>query len=109
MAIALKPGIENFSFDGEAVGIAGAAALRKVRSLAEAAPQGRLFASISTLTDPSGKAATEYEAASLAVLRHETAEAKARLARGNRMVNRLKEATDKQYAIPLPEFMRRTP
>ncbi len=108
MAIALKPGIENFSFDGEAVGIAGAAALRKVRSLAEAAPQGRLFAAIATLTDNSGKAAVEYEAASLAVLRHEAAEAKARLARGTRMVHRLKEAAETQYAIPLPEFMRHT-
>jgi thioredoxin-like negative regulator of GroEL len=107
MAIALKPGIEKFSFDGEAVGAAGAAALRKVRSLAEAAPQGRLFDAISTLIDNSGKAAAEYEAASLAILRHETEEAQARLTRGTRMVKRLKEIADGEMAVPLPDFIRR--
>jgi hypothetical protein len=112
MAIALKPGIEKpviekFSFDGEAVGAAGAAALRKVRSLAEAAPQGRLFAAISTLTDNSGKAAQEYEAACLATLRLESVEAEARLKRGTRMVKRLKDIADGDVAIPLPDFMRR--
>jgi hypothetical protein len=103
----LKPIIEKFSFDGEAVGAAGAAALRKVTSLAESAPQGRLFAAIATLADNSGKAAAEYEAASLAMLRHETAEAESRLARGTRMVHRLKEGLNAEVAIPLPDFMRR--
>ncbi len=107
MAIALKPGIEKFSFDGEAVAAAGASALRKVRSLAEAAPPGRLFAAIATLTDNSGKAAAEYEAASLAILRHETEEAQARLARGTRMVKRLKDIAEGEIAVPLPDFMRR--
>jgi hypothetical protein len=107
MSAALKPVVEHFSFDGEFVGAAGAAALRKVKSLAEAAPQGRLFASISTLADNAGMAAAEYEAASLATLRHETQEAEARLARGTRMVHRLKEAIGAEVATPLPEFMRR--
>lgn len=116
MSAALKPVVEHFSFDGEstdfsfdgaAVGAAGAAALRRVKTLADAAPQGRLFAAISTLADNSGKAAAEYEAASLATLRHETEEAEARLARGTRMVNRLKEAMGAEVAVPLPDFMRR--
>ena len=107
MSAVLKPEVERFSFDGEAVGATGAAALRKVKSLAEAAPQGRLFAAIATLADNSGKAAAEYEAASLAILRHETDEAEARLARGTRMVNRLKEAIGAEVATPLPEFIRR--
>ncbi len=107
MAAALKPGIENFSFDGEIVSAAGAAALRKVKSLAEAAPQGRLFAAIATLADTAGKAAAEYEAASLATLRQETEMAEARLARGTRMVHRLKEAMGAEVATPLPDFMRR--
>jgi hypothetical protein len=106
MSAVLKPVMEQFSFDGEAVGAAGAAALRKVKSLAESAPQGRLFASIATLSDNSGKAAAEYEAASLATLRHETAEAEARLARGTRMVQRLKEAMGAEMATPLPDFIR---
>jgi hypothetical protein len=106
MSAVLKPVIENFSFDGELVGAAGAAALRKVKSLAESAPEGRLFAAIATLADKSGKAALEYEAASLAMLRHETEEAEARLARGTRMVKRLKENLNAEVATPLPDFIR---
>jgi hypothetical protein len=107
MSVALKPVAEHFSFDGEAVAAAGAAALRKVKSLAEAAPQGRLFAAISSLSDNAGMAAAEYEAASLATLKNETAEAEARLARGTRMIHRLKEAMGAEVATPLPDFMRR--
>jgi hypothetical protein len=107
MSVALKPVAEHFSFDGETVGAAGAAALRKVRSLAEAAPQGRLFAAISSLSDNAGAAAQEYEAASLATLRQETDEAESRLARGTRMVHRLKEAFGAEVATPLPDFIRR--
>ncbi len=106
MSTALKPSVEHFSFDGEIVGAAGAAALRKVKSLAEAAPQGRLFAAISTLSDNAGMAAAEFEAASLATLRNETAEAEARLSRGSRILQRLKTAAD-EVATPLPDFMRR--
>ena len=107
MAVALKPVVEAFSFDGESVGAAGAAALRKVKSLAEAAPQGRLFAAISTLSDNAGMAAAEFEAASLAHLRRETEEAEARLTRGTRLVHRLKDALGAEVATPLPDFMRR--
>jgi thioredoxin-like negative regulator of GroEL len=115
MSAALKPIVEHFSFDGEivgqtfdsaAIGAAGAAALRKVKSLADAAPQGRLFAAISTLADNAGKAAAEYEAASLATLRNETEEAEAHLARGTRMVQRLKGTMGAEVATPLPDFMR---
>jgi hypothetical protein len=52
MSSKLAP-IESFSFSGEEFGAAGAAGLRKVRTLAEAAPTGRLFASITTLTEMS--------------------------------------------------------
>ncbi len=45
--------IETFSFDGENIGASGASALRKVKSLADHAPVGRLFASIATLTEMS--------------------------------------------------------
>ena len=116
MSAALKPVVEYFSFDGEAVGLsfdgaavgaAGAAALRRVKSLAEAAPQGRLFAAISTLSDNAGLAASEYEAASLAMLRGETAEASAHIARGSHVVHRLTEAASGSEAVQLPDFMRR--
>ena len=48
--------VEKFSFSSED-NIAGAcsSALRKVRSLADSAPIGRLFASISTLSDMSNQ------------------------------------------------------
>jgi hypothetical protein len=53
--------IETFSFDGESFGASGAAALRKVKSLADSAPAGRLFASIATLTEMSATATTALE------------------------------------------------
>lgn len=52
---------ETFSFDGESFGASGANALRKVKSLAESAPTGRLFASIATLTDMSSAATSAAE------------------------------------------------
>jgi hypothetical protein len=53
--------IETFSFDGESFGASGANALRKVKSLADSAPTGRLFASIATLTDMSTAASAAVE------------------------------------------------
>jgi hypothetical protein len=106
MSAALKPVAETFSFDGESVGVAGAAALRKVKFLAESAPQGRLFSAISTLSDNAGLAAAEYEAASLALLRGEAATAEKHLTRGTRMTSRLKEKAAETEAVPLPAFMR---
>jgi len=53
--------IESFSFAGEAYGSAGAAGLRKVRTLAQSAPTGRLFASITTLTEMSASATKALE------------------------------------------------
>jgi hypothetical protein len=52
---------ESFSFDGESFGANGANALRKVKSLAELAPSGRLFASIATLTEMSIAATAALE------------------------------------------------
>jgi thioredoxin-like negative regulator of GroEL len=106
MSAAFKPVAETFSFDGESVGPAGAAALRKVKFLAEAAPQGRLFSAISTLADNAGLAAAEYEAASLAMLRNEVEAAESHLKRGTRMTRRLKENAKVEAAVPLPAFMR---
>ena len=53
--------IETFSFDGESFGASGAFALRKVKSLADSAPAGRLFASIATLTEMSASASVALE------------------------------------------------
>jgi hypothetical protein len=99
--------IESFSFDGEAVGVAGAFALRGVRSLAERAPSGRLFASIATLTDNAGDAALAFEAAGISMLNAETDEAKAQFSKGRKLADRLKQAFGAEIATPLPEFTRR--
>ena len=53
--------IETFSFDGEDFGASAASALRRVKSLADSAPTGRLFASIATLTDMSSAATNALE------------------------------------------------
>jgi len=60
MSVKLAP-VELFSFEGESFGTAGANALRKVKSLADTAPTGRLFAAISTLTEMSNSATTALE------------------------------------------------
>jgi hypothetical protein len=62
--------IETFSFDGESFGPAGAAALRKVKSLADSAPTGRLFASIATLTEISTAATAALETGHLEKATH---------------------------------------
>lgn len=57
--------METFSFDGENIGASGASALRKVKSLADNAPVGRLFASIATLTEMSAGTARLLEEGNL--------------------------------------------
>jgi hypothetical protein len=66
--------MESFSFDGEEIGAAGAAALRKVRTLADSAPKGRLFAAIATLNELSGSAAHALEKGDLGKAKHAAAE-----------------------------------
>ena len=52
----------GFSFAAEGMaGTAAAAALRRVRSLADQAPSGRLFAAIATLTEMSKRIETSLE------------------------------------------------
>jgi hypothetical protein len=106
MTAAAKPAIESFTFGGEAVGVVGATALRKVRPLAEAAPPGRLFASISTLADSSAAAAREYELAGIAELQRETEEANAHLSRASQFLQKLKGTMGVEVATPLPAFIR---
>jgi hypothetical protein len=62
--------VETFSFDGESFGASGAAALRKVKSLADTAPAGRLFASIATLTDMSAATTAALEKGQLEKATH---------------------------------------
>jgi hypothetical protein len=107
MTAAAKPVIETFSFGGEDAGVVAATALRKVRPLAEAAPPGRLFAAIATLSDSSAAAAREFELAGIAELKRQTAEAEAHLSRATQFVHRLKTVMEAEVATPLPAFIRR--
>ena len=66
--------MESFSFDGEEFSTAGAAALRKVKALAETAPKGRLFAAIATLSDLSVTATQALEAGDMPRAQHVAAE-----------------------------------
>ena len=53
--------METFSFKGEEIVAAGAAGLRRVKSLADVAPKGRLFAAIATLSEMSAATAKALE------------------------------------------------
>jgi hypothetical protein len=81
--------VESFSFDGESFGATGANALRKVKSLAESAPTGRLFAAIATLTEISSAAAVAAE--------------NGQLERATIIARKLADAGESK----LPEFFRR--
>jgi hypothetical protein len=61
-------------------GSAAASSLRKLGSIMELAPSGRLFGAISTLSDMSAKAARALEDGSLALDRSREDEAAARIA-----------------------------
>jgi hypothetical protein len=59
-----RHGTDAFSFAAQGMaGVAAAAALQRVRSLADAAPAGRLFTAIATLTDMSRRAEANLVAA----------------------------------------------
>ena len=60
MSFKMAP-MESFSFEGEQFAAASAAALRKVKTLADVAPKGRLFAAISTLNELSASAGKALE------------------------------------------------
>ncbi len=104
---ATKSAIESFDFDGEEVGASAATALRKLLSLSETAPKGRMFSSISTMADLSDQAALEFETAAAAELNNESEAAESSLHRGMRLARRLKDVFGAQTPIELPNFIRR--
>ncbi|WP_421694005.1 hypothetical protein [Aestuariivirga sp.] len=72
--------IEELCFAAEGLsGTAAAASLRKLGSIMERAPSGRLFAAISTLSDMSAKAAQALESGDAALAGTEDAIAAQRL------------------------------
>ena len=78
--------IEELCFAAEGLsGTAAAASLRKLGSIMERAPSGRLFAAISTLSDMSAKAAQALESGDAALATTDEAVAAKRL--GNALVH----------------------
>ena len=63
--MSVKMAMESFTFDGETIGAAGGQALRKIRSLTDQAPTGRLFAAIATLAEMSDATTRALESGNL--------------------------------------------
>jgi hypothetical protein len=63
-----RTGLSELCFAAEGMaGTAGASALRRIRSLADAAPSGRLFRAIATLSDLSRQSESHLRAAEIAM------------------------------------------
>jgi hypothetical protein len=108
----VKPGsIDTIAFAAEGMaGTAGAAALKKVRSLAKSAPTGRAFAAIATLSDLSQAAEGHLKAGKEAMDRGNAPGAKAEWTRAVKVMDQMAStARGKEPALPAdnPSFLRR--
>jgi len=89
-------------------GTAASAALRRVRSFAEAAPSGRLFDAIATLTELSRGIETRLEAGSDAMARGEDNEAALYFTRAAvRMDELAATATPAKQSARLPDYLKK--
>lgn len=102
---------ENFFEAGGLAGTAGAAALRKVRSLAKVAPPGRAFAAIATLTEMSRRIEGRLEASEEALTRGDSSSAELEWARAIVLMDRMaSEARGDAQANPRePTYLKRKP
>ena len=91
---------------GGLAGSAAAAALRRVRSLAEAAPPGRLFAAIATLSEMSRRAEASFANAGEALDRGENVAAGRALERGISQLEHLAETAGREEELS-PNYLRR--
>jgi hypothetical protein len=94
---------------GGLAGTAGAAALRKVRSLAQAAPSGRAFAAIATLSESSMRIEGRLEASEEALGRGDASSAELEWARAMVLMDKLtSEARDQRAEAPAePTYLKR--
>lgn len=97
-----------FAAEGMA-GTAAASSLRRLQSLADAAPAGRLFAAITTLTDMSARATRALEQGGQAMAAGDDQAATLRLARALTHMDDLATAAT-AHAMPAeePAFLRKT-
>jgi hypothetical protein len=99
----------NFFEAGGLAGTAGAAALRKVRSLAQAAPSGRAFAAIATLSEFSMRIEGRLEASEEALGRGDASSAELEWARAMVLMDRMaSEARGQRDEAPAePTYLKR--
>lgn len=96
-----------FAAEGMA-GTAGAASLRRLSRLAAAAPSGRLFGAIATLTDLSAKATQTLERSHAAIEdANEDATALTLASALTQLDDLLKAATPTTSAEPAPDYLRK--
>ena len=103
-----KPGEFSFAAGGMA-GTAAGVALRRVRGFADAAPTGRLFQAIATLTDMSRNVASELEAGSEALARGNDNDATLHFARAIVRMDEMAAAAipRKRFPAELPDYLKK--
>ena len=97
-------GVDEFALAAEGMaGTAASAVLRKVRSLAEAAPPGRMFPAIATLTDLTLRIETSLVNASASIKRGDDDRGTLELARAVMQMDRLASAASAPAIAQVPE------
>jgi hypothetical protein len=93
----------EFAFGPEGmVGTAAAAALRRVRSLLERAPSGRMFQAIATLTDMSKRSEHYLEQGAEALRSGHQNQAELDLARARTQLEELADEAGNTSPVPIP-------
>lgn len=101
---ARRNGVSEICFAAEGMaGTAGASALRRVRSLAEAAPSGRLFGAIATLSDLARKSEIHLLAGEAAMAINDSDRAIRSFARALTAMDDL--ATTAENGVAIPDLM----
>ena len=103
----LRGSVDGICFAAEGMaGTAAATSLRRLQSLAEAAPSGRLFAAIATLTELSAKSSRALEDGCMALAEGNDHVATMKLARALTQMDDLVTASTTQNEEK-PSFLRR--
>ena len=107
---ARRTSVDGICFAAEGMaGTAGASSLRRLHSLSEAAPAGRLFAAITTLTEMSAKATRALEEGHDALSAGDDRRATMKLARAlTHMDDLASNSTAHAAAVEPPPFLRKS-
>jgi hypothetical protein len=106
---ARRSGVSELCFAAEGMsGTAAASSLRRLGSLMSAAPSGRLFGAISTLSDMSAKASKALEDGSLAMDVGDDQKATVKLARALTHMDDMATASIAPAAAEEPVYLRKS-